>query len=180
MAFILGFAIFLANSPRVWISGFTKRPGTEFNKTEYMTAPMYGYASRPLGLVPGPAQTALEAVPQQPGHQRFQGRQPTPLQDRGFLVQTWFTSLGRGKIGQNSKAVFLTFLRVELERDNIFSGYCAGKFYSVFSLARYICLVLRRNIERSGRSRNRTHPEFLERQAYHFGRKLDSIPYEGS
>ncbi|MBM4327069.1 MAG: hypothetical protein FJ118_07880 [Deltaproteobacteria bacterium] len=43
-AFFLGFAIFVANSPRVWVSQFTKWPRTRVNKPEYMTAPMYGYA----------------------------------------------------------------------------------------------------------------------------------------
>ncbi|MDQ7785167.1 MAG: hypothetical protein RDU20_19940 [Desulfomonilaceae bacterium] len=42
-ASVLGFAIFMANSPRVWVSQFSKWPGTEFNRPEYMTAPMYGY-----------------------------------------------------------------------------------------------------------------------------------------
>ena len=39
----LGFAIFMANSPRVWPSGFTKWPGTQFNKPAYMSPPMFGY-----------------------------------------------------------------------------------------------------------------------------------------
>jgi hypothetical protein len=42
-ACFLGFAIFMANSPRVWKSQFTKWPGTQFNKPEYMTPPMFGY-----------------------------------------------------------------------------------------------------------------------------------------
>jgi hypothetical protein len=52
-AFSLGFAIFLANWPRAWISGFTKWPGTEFNKPAYMTAPMYGYALAHLAWFQG-------------------------------------------------------------------------------------------------------------------------------
>ncbi len=43
-SFFLGFAIFGANSPRVWNSQFSKWPGTEINKPEYMSSPMYGYA----------------------------------------------------------------------------------------------------------------------------------------
>lgn len=39
----LGFAIFMANSPRVWVSQFTKWPGTDFNKPEYMSPPMFGH-----------------------------------------------------------------------------------------------------------------------------------------
>ena len=39
-----GLGIFLANSPRVWESQFTKWPGTNLNKTEYMSPPMFGYA----------------------------------------------------------------------------------------------------------------------------------------
>jgi hypothetical protein len=39
----LGFAIFMANSPRVWKSQFTKWPGTQFNKPEYMSPPTFGY-----------------------------------------------------------------------------------------------------------------------------------------
>jgi hypothetical protein len=42
-ACFLGFAIFMANSPRVWKSQFTKWPGTQFNKPEYMSPPMFGY-----------------------------------------------------------------------------------------------------------------------------------------
>ena len=42
-ACFLGFAIFMANSPRVWKSDFTKWPGTQFNKPEYMSPPMFGY-----------------------------------------------------------------------------------------------------------------------------------------
>lgn len=43
-AFCLGFALFMANSVPLWVSLFSKWPGTRFNKPEYMTAPMYGYA----------------------------------------------------------------------------------------------------------------------------------------
>lgn len=39
-----GLGIFLANSPRAWMSGFTKWPGTDLKKPEYMTAAMYAYA----------------------------------------------------------------------------------------------------------------------------------------
>lgn len=52
-AFFLGFAIFMANSPRVWTTMFTKWPGTKFNKSEYMTSPMYGYALAHLAWFQG-------------------------------------------------------------------------------------------------------------------------------
>src|SRR5208337_3197222 len=52
-ALSLGFGIFMANSPRVWISQFTKWPGTEFNKPQYMTSPMYGYALAHLAWFQG-------------------------------------------------------------------------------------------------------------------------------
>jgi hypothetical protein len=39
-----GLGIFLANSPRNWDSQSTKWPGTDLNKPEYMTPPMFGYA----------------------------------------------------------------------------------------------------------------------------------------
>ena len=40
----LGLGIFLANTPRVWDSQYTKWPGTDLNKPTYMTPPMYGWA----------------------------------------------------------------------------------------------------------------------------------------
>jgi hypothetical protein len=40
----LGLGIFLANVPRTWDSQYTKWPGTELYKPEYMTRPMFGYA----------------------------------------------------------------------------------------------------------------------------------------
>ncbi len=41
----LGLGIFLANAPRgAWESRYTKWPGTNLVKPEYMTSPMYGYA----------------------------------------------------------------------------------------------------------------------------------------
>jgi hypothetical protein len=43
-AVYFGLGIFLANTPRVWDSQYTKWPGTELNKPEYMTPPMFGYA----------------------------------------------------------------------------------------------------------------------------------------
>ncbi|MBM3302774.1 MAG: hypothetical protein FJY85_22860, partial [Deltaproteobacteria bacterium] len=52
-AFFLGFAIFMANSPRVWVTLFTKWPGTQVNKPEYMTSPMYGYALAHLAWFQG-------------------------------------------------------------------------------------------------------------------------------
>jgi hypothetical protein len=39
-----GLGIFLANTPRNWESQYTKWPGTELLKPEYMTPPMFGYA----------------------------------------------------------------------------------------------------------------------------------------
>jgi hypothetical protein len=39
-----GLGVFLANTPRVWDSQYTKWPGTTLNKPEYMTPPMFGYA----------------------------------------------------------------------------------------------------------------------------------------
>ncbi len=39
-----GFGVFLANSPRDWMSGYTKWPDSDLNKPEYMSAPMYGWA----------------------------------------------------------------------------------------------------------------------------------------
>jgi hypothetical protein len=43
-AMFLGFGVFLANSPRVWTSGYTRWPGSALEKPEYMTPPMHGYA----------------------------------------------------------------------------------------------------------------------------------------
>lgn len=43
-AFALGFAIFIANSPRNWDSQNSRWPGTSLAKPEYMTPPMLGYA----------------------------------------------------------------------------------------------------------------------------------------
>lgn len=39
-----GLGIFLANTPRVWDSQYTKWPDTDLHKPEYMTPPMFGYA----------------------------------------------------------------------------------------------------------------------------------------
>ncbi len=39
-----GLGLFLANSPRAWDSTFTKWPGTNLAKPEYMTMPMFAYA----------------------------------------------------------------------------------------------------------------------------------------
>lgn len=39
-----GLGIFLANSPRAWVSQLTTWPGTGLRKPEYMSAPMYGWA----------------------------------------------------------------------------------------------------------------------------------------
>jgi hypothetical protein len=40
----LGLGIFLANTPRVWASQYTRWPGTDLRKPTYMTPPMYGWA----------------------------------------------------------------------------------------------------------------------------------------
>lgn len=40
----LGMGIFLASAPRNWRSGYSKWEGTDFNRPEYMTPPMFGYA----------------------------------------------------------------------------------------------------------------------------------------
>jgi hypothetical protein len=40
----LGLGVFLANSPRDWMSGYTTWPGTALKKPEYMNRPMYGWA----------------------------------------------------------------------------------------------------------------------------------------
>jgi hypothetical protein len=39
-----GLGVFLANTPRNWDSQYKKWPGTNLNKPEYMTRPMFGYA----------------------------------------------------------------------------------------------------------------------------------------
>lgn len=43
-AIIFGFGTFLARSPRAWESTMSKWPGTQFNKPEYMSQPLIGYA----------------------------------------------------------------------------------------------------------------------------------------
>lgn len=48
-----GLGIFLANIPRNWDSQFQKWPGTEFNKPEYMTPPIFGYALAHLAWFQG-------------------------------------------------------------------------------------------------------------------------------
>lgn len=39
-----GMGLFLANSPRDWMSGYTRWPQSHLNKPEYMNRPMYGWA----------------------------------------------------------------------------------------------------------------------------------------
>jgi hypothetical protein len=39
-----GLGLFLANSPRDWMSGYTQWPGSHLKKPEYMNRPMYGWA----------------------------------------------------------------------------------------------------------------------------------------
>jgi hypothetical protein len=43
-AVFLGFGVFLANSPRNWLSQFAEWPGTGLARPEYMTSSMFGYA----------------------------------------------------------------------------------------------------------------------------------------
>ncbi|MEX0774331.1 MAG: hypothetical protein WD042_01315 [Phycisphaeraceae bacterium] len=39
-----GLGIFLANTPRTWASDYSRWPGSDLLKPEYMTAPMFGWA----------------------------------------------------------------------------------------------------------------------------------------
>jgi hypothetical protein len=48
-----GLGIFLANTPRNWDSLYKKWPGTNLNKPEYMTPPMFGYALAQLAWFRG-------------------------------------------------------------------------------------------------------------------------------
>jgi hypothetical protein len=43
-AILFGFGTFLARSPRAWESQITKWRGTDYNKPEYMSQPLIGYA----------------------------------------------------------------------------------------------------------------------------------------
>ena len=43
-AVFLGLGIFLGNGPRNWDSQYTKWPGTDLRRPEYMTLPMFAYA----------------------------------------------------------------------------------------------------------------------------------------
>jgi hypothetical protein len=52
-AFSLGFALFLANSPRNWESQNSRWPGTSLVRPEYMTPPMFGYALAHLAWFEG-------------------------------------------------------------------------------------------------------------------------------
>jgi hypothetical protein len=85
----LGFAIFVANSPRVWKSGFTKWPGTQFNKPEYMSPPMFGYV---LGLL------AWHQGERKPWWKRYLG--PQVIGDfkdaTGYLFETEDSSFSPG------------------------------------------------------------------------------------
>jgi len=53
-----GLGIFLANTPRNWDSQYTKWPGTDLNKPEYMTPPLFGYALAHLAWFRGEEQPA--------------------------------------------------------------------------------------------------------------------------
>ena len=48
-----GLGIFLANSPRHWDGNYTRWPGTDLRKPEYMTGAMFGYALALVAWVRG-------------------------------------------------------------------------------------------------------------------------------
>lgn len=51
-----GLGIFLSNTPRVWVSQYSKWPDTDYNKPEYMTGPMFGWALAHLAWFRGESQ----------------------------------------------------------------------------------------------------------------------------
>jgi len=53
-----GLGIFLANTPRNWDSDYSKWPGTELLKPEYMTPPMFGWALAHLAWFRGESKPA--------------------------------------------------------------------------------------------------------------------------
>jgi hypothetical protein len=56
---VFGLGIFLASSPRAWLSHFNSYwPGTTIKKPEYMTGPMFGYALAHLAWFRGEEQPA--------------------------------------------------------------------------------------------------------------------------
>jgi hypothetical protein len=76
-----GLGIFLANSPRNWVSQNTKWPGTDLHKPQYMTPPMFGYALAHLAWFRG------EEKPAWAKHLRSHAR-PDFKQALRFLLKT--------------------------------------------------------------------------------------------
>jgi hypothetical protein len=76
-----GLGIFLANVPRNWDSQYTKWPGTDLHKPEYMTPPMFAYALAHLAWFRG------EQKPAWARHLRWNAR-PDFKQAVRFLFQT--------------------------------------------------------------------------------------------
>jgi hypothetical protein len=76
-----GLGLFLANTPRHWDSNYTKWPGTDLNKPEYMTPPMFGYALAHLAWFRG------EEKPAWAGHLHWNAR-PDFKQAVRFLFRT--------------------------------------------------------------------------------------------
>lgn len=52
-AMFFGYGLFMANSPRVWRSGYSPWPGSDLLKPEYMTPPMHGYVLAHLAWIRG-------------------------------------------------------------------------------------------------------------------------------
>jgi len=57
-AIFFGFGLFLARSPRAWASQVTKWPGTDYNKPEYLSQPLIGYALAHLAWFRGETKPA--------------------------------------------------------------------------------------------------------------------------
>ncbi len=76
-----GLGIFLANSPRNWDSQYTRWPGTDLHKPEYLTPPMFAYALAHLAWFRG------EAKPAWARHLHFNAR-PELRQAIRFLMKT--------------------------------------------------------------------------------------------
>ena len=76
-----GLGIFLANSPRAWQSQISKWPGTQINKPEYMSAPMYAHALAHLAWFRG------ERKPAWAKHLHFNAR-PEFKQALRYLQET--------------------------------------------------------------------------------------------
>jgi hypothetical protein len=82
-----GLGIFLANRPRNWDAHFTKWPGTNLNKPEYMSPPMFGYALAHLAWFQG------ERWPAWAKHLHSNAR-PDFKQAVRFLFQTGESTFG--------------------------------------------------------------------------------------